>query len=143
MPSVSETALLALVTVLQATGVTVERNTPIDLALDVPPGGLVILRDGNPGEPDIVLGQLDYQYDHEAEVELFVQAAADHIDAAFDALRLAVGAALIADRTLGGTVMWVEPRPSPAVDLPKTSELPIKATSIAVVLTYSSPVPIN
>lgn len=143
MASVSETALQALIAALGTTGATIERNTPIDLALSVPAGGLIIVRDGNPGEPEIVLGQMDYQYEHEAEVEVYLQTVADRLDAEFDDLRIAVGEALVADRRLGGAVMWTEPRPSAAVDLPKTSELPIKATSIAVVLTYSSPVPIN
>lgn len=143
MPSKSETALLALESALQTTGAVIERNTPVDLSIDVPKTGLIILRDGDPGEPDIVLGHLDYQYDHEAEIELFVRAPANEIAAKFDALRVSVGQALIADRTLGGVVMWVEPRAAASIDLPKTSELPIKATTIAVTLTYSSAVPIN
>lgn len=143
MPSKSETAILALASALQSTGAVIERNTPVDLTMNVPASGLVIIRDGNPGDPEIILGHLDYQYDHEAEIEVYVRASGSQIDAAFDTLRLAVGQALIANRTLGGAVMWVEPRAAASVDLPKTSELPIKATTIAVTLTYSSPVPIN
>lgn len=143
MPSVSETAILHLLTLLQATGATVERNTPVDLTLDIPASGLIILRDGEPGEPDMVLGRLDYQYDHEVEVEIFMQRQEATIDADFDALRLAVGAVLAGNRTLGGRVMWIEPRPSRAVDLPATSELPIKAATISVVMTYATETPIN
>lgn len=143
MPSLSETALLQMLALLQTTGATVERNTPLDLTMQIPANGLVILRDGEPGEPEVMLGQLDYQYDHTVEVELFAQGPADTLDATFDALRLNVGQVLAANRTLGGSVMWIEPRPSRAVDLPQTSELPIKAASLSVVMTYVTPTPIN
>jgi hypothetical protein len=40
----------------------------------VPPAGLLILRDGDPGEPAVTLSPLRYHYQHHAEVEAVVQA---------------------------------------------------------------------
>ena len=80
----------------------------------VPAAGLLILRDGDPGEPAVTLSPLRYHYQHRAEVEAVVQAGTGR-DAAFDALAAGVGTLLSADRTLGGLCDWVEaeaPRPS-------------------------------
>jgi hypothetical protein len=48
----------------------------------VPAAGLLILRDGEPGEPEVTLSPLRYHYQHRAEIEAVVQGAAR--DAAFD-----------------------------------------------------------
>jgi transposase len=65
----------------------------------VPAEGLLILRDGEPGEPEVTLSPLAYHYQHPAEIEAVVQGA-DRV-AAFDTLIASIGAALAADRTLG------------------------------------------
>ena len=82
----------------------------------VPAGGLLILRDGEPGEPEVTLSPLRYHYQHRAEIEAVVQDAAR--DTIFDMLTASIGAALIADRTLGGLCDWVEAEAPRPVDLP-------------------------
>ena len=39
----------------------------------VPADGLLILRDGVPGEPEVTLSPLAYHYQHRAEIEAVVQ----------------------------------------------------------------------
>jgi hypothetical protein len=39
----------------------------------VPAAGLLILRDGEPGEPAVTLSPLRYHYQHRAEIEAVVQ----------------------------------------------------------------------
>jgi len=51
----------------------------------VPTAGLMILRDGDPGEPQVTLSPLAYHYQHRAEIEAVVQGT--ERDAAFDTLR--------------------------------------------------------
>ena len=51
----------------------------------IPSAGLMILRDGNPGEPGVTLSPLMYHYQHRAELEMIVQSASAR-DALFDAL---------------------------------------------------------
>lgn len=46
--------------------------------------GLLILRDGEPGEPEVTLSPLRYQYQHRAEIEAVEQGATR--DAVFDTL---------------------------------------------------------
>ena len=72
----------------------------------VPASGLLILRDGEPGEPEVTLSPLRHHYQHRAEIEAVVQGT--DRDTAFDTLTASIGAAIAADRTLGGLCDWVE-----------------------------------
>ena len=84
----------------------------------VPASGLLILRDGEPGEPEVTLSPLRHHYQHRAEIEAVVQGT--DRDTAFDTLTASIGAAIAADRTLGGLCDWVEaeaPRPLPVIEV--------------------------
>lgn len=61
-------------------------------------GGLLVLRDGERGEPEVTLSPLRYHYQHRAEIEAVVQGA--ERDSAFDTLCASIPAAS-ADRDLG------------------------------------------
>ncbi len=50
----------------------------------VPADGLLVLRDGESGEPEVKLSPLTYHYQHRAEIEAVVQS--NDRDAAFDTL---------------------------------------------------------
>lgn len=102
----------------------------------VPAAGLLILRDGDPGEPEVTLSPLAYHYQHRAEVEAVVQGA--DRDAAFDILVAGVGTALAADRTLGGLCDWVEAEAPRPIDLAVDGAATLKAAVIPVVLHYAS-----
>jgi hypothetical protein len=145
MVSRREAVLDALHQVLRTqveVGVTrlVERN--LVLPDQIPRDGLVILRDGNPGEPEVTLSPLMYHYEHAAEVELFVQMADNRNDAALDDLGAAVGAALAVDRTLGGLCDWAEASAPVPTDLPVEGAASIKAALLTVTLHYSTPDPL-
>jgi hypothetical protein len=106
----------------------------------VPAEGLLILRDGEPGEPEVTLSPLRYHYQHRAEIEAVVQGA--DRDAAFDTLTASIGTALAADRTLGGLCDWVEAEAPRPVDLPVEGAASLKAAVIPVVLHYSTADPL-
>ena len=120
-------------------GVTLLRNAV--LPERIPPAGLLILRDGDPGEPAVTLSPLCYHYQHRAEVEAVVQSAADR-DAAFDVLAAGVGVGLTADRTLGGLCDWIEAEAPRPVDLAIDGAAAMKAAVITVVLHYASADPL-
>ena len=61
---------------------------------------------------------------------------------AFDNLIAAIGAALEADRTLGGLCDWVEPEAPASVDLPIEGAAALKAAVITVVLHYTTTGPL-
>ena len=107
----------------------------------IPAAGLIILRDGQPGEPEVTLSPLRYHYQHRAELEVVVQAANGRATA-FDTLIAAIGTALEADRTLGGLCDWVEPEAPASVDLPIEGAAALKASVITVVLHYTTTGPL-
>ena len=107
----------------------------------VPAAGLLILRDGEPGEPEVTLSPLRYHYQHRAELEVVVQAPNGRATS-FDTLIAAIGAALEADRTLGGLCDWIEPEAPASVDLPVEGATALKAAMITVVLHYTTTGPL-
>lgn len=107
----------------------------------IPVAGLIILRDGQPGEPDVTLSPLRYHYQHRAELEVVVQAPNGRASV-FDTLIAAIGTALEADRTLGGLCDWVEPEAPAPVDLPIEGAAALKAAVITVVLHYTTTGPL-
>ncbi|WP_424180071.1 acyl-CoA transferase [Yoonia sp. TsM2_T14_4] len=107
----------------------------------VPTDGLLILRDGEPGEPDVTLSPLRYHYQHRAEIETVVQGA--NRDAAFDTLCASIGAVITADRTLDGLCDWVEAEAPQPVDLPVEGAASLKAAVIPVILSYSTADPLS
>jgi hypothetical protein len=78
---------------------------------------------------------LRYHYQHRADLEVVVQVGTGRARA-FDGLIAAIGAALEADRTLGGLCDWVEPDAPASVDLPVEGAAALKAAVITVVLNY-------
>jgi hypothetical protein len=107
----------------------------------IPTEGLLILRDGEPGEPEVTLSPLRYHYQHRAEIEAVVQGA--DLDVAFDTLCAEIGAALAADRTLGGLCDWIEGEAPQPVDLPVEGAASLKAAVIRVSLFYSTSDPLG
>ena len=140
MPTARETILSALHTHLQTQPAPVLRGEV--LPERVPAAGLLILRDGDPGEPAVTLSPVRYHYQHRAEVEAVVQAGADR-DMAFDTLAAGVGIALAADRTLGGLCDWVEAEAPRPVDLAVDGAETLKAAVIPIVLHYASTDPLG
>ena len=139
MPTPRETILSALVTRLLALPATALRGDV--LPERVPIDGLLILRDGEPGDPEVTLSPLRYHYQHRAEIEAVVQGA--ERDAAFDALCAGVGAIIAADRTLGGLCDWVEAEAPRPVDLPVEGAAALKAAVITIILHYSTGDPLQ
>jgi hypothetical protein len=103
--------------------------------------GLLILHDGDPGEPSVTLSPLRYHYQHRAEVEAVLQTGAGR-DTAFDALVAGVGIVLSADRTLGGLCDWAEAEAPPPVDFAVEGAATLKAAVIRIVLHYSTSDPL-
>lgn len=139
MPSIRETILSALYARLSALPATMLRGDV--LPERVPAEGLLILRDGEPVEPEVTLSPLAYHYQHRAEIEAVVQGT--DRDAAFDTLSASIGKALADDRTLGGLCDWIEAEAPQPVDLPVEGAASLKAAVIPVVLHYSTADPLS
>jgi len=138
MPSPRETILAALHARLSALPAAALRGEV--LPERVPAEGLLILRDGEPGEPEVTLSPLAYHYQHRAEIEAVVQGT--DRDAAFDVLCASIGTALAADRTLGGLCGWVEAEAPRPVDVPVEGASSLKAAMIPIILHYTTADPL-
>ena len=139
MPTTREAILTALQARLQPLAALVLRDEV--LPERIPASGLIILRDGQPGEPEVTLSPLRYHYQHRAELEVVVQAGTGRATA-FDTLIAAIGTALETDSTLGGLCDWVEPEAPASVDLPIEGAAALKAAVITVVLHYTTTGPL-
>jgi hypothetical protein len=135
MPTTREAILAALYARLQPLAALTLRNEV--LPERIPAAGLIILRDGQPGEPEVTLSPLRYHYQHRAELEVVVQALIGRASA-FDTLIAAIGTTLESDRTLGGLCDWVEPEAPTSVDLPIEGAAALKAAVITIALHYTT-----
>jgi hypothetical protein len=136
VPSIREFILQALLASLAASlTATVRRNEA--LPERVPDAGLIIMRDGDPGEPDVTLNPRTEFYSHRVELELFVtQPTAGGGETLLDALVADVHAALAPDPSLGGLAENV------VVTAPETGVLavegaaPILTARLTIVVDY-------
>ena len=139
MPTIREAILAALYARLQSLAALTLRDEV--LPERIPAAGLIILRDGQPGEPEVTLSPLRYHYQHRAELEVVVQASNGRANA-FDSLIAAIGTALETDRTLGGLCDWVEPEAPASIDLPVEGAAALKAAVITINLHYTTSGPL-
>jgi hypothetical protein len=105
-------------------------------------GRITILRDGDPGPPEVWLSPPGYYYEHRAEIEVVVDGTPVARDGAFDALRLAIGTALAADRTLGGMCDYITPEAPEPMLLAIDGNESLKAAVIPVILAYATSDPL-
>src|SRR5918994_3534723 len=142
--SKAEQVLDALKALLQTVpDASIERNSV--LPEKVPAGGLIILRDGDPGEPDQALGGFgSTYYQHAVEIEVYVETGdAVARDAAFDALLQQIGVVLEADLTLGGLAFGLTyGRPEPAIEAVAGAPA-IKSATLSVTVDYESDAPLS
>ncbi len=119
-------------------GATVMRNAVMPER--IPDAGLVILRDGTPGTPEVTLSPLRWHWQHRADLEVFLRGS--DLDDRFDTLTAAVGALLASDRTLGGICDWIEAEAPEPADLPVEGASSIRAAVLGITLHYTTADPL-
>ena len=142
MTTKREEVLSALFTLLQGIGggTIVQRNEA--LPERIPAAGLLVLRDGPPGEAEVTLSPLRYHWQHRAEDEVFVRGPSG-LELAFDALAERIGHAIAADRTLGGLCDWIETDAPEPADLAVEGAPTIRAAVLILTLHYTSNDPLG
>jgi hypothetical protein len=142
--SKAEQVLEALRGTLQTvSGAVVERNSV--LPEKVPNGGLIILRDGDPGEPEEALGGFgSTYYQHAVEIEVYVdEGDAAARDAAFDDLLQRIGVVLEADPSLGDLAFGLTyGRPEPSIEAVAGAPA-IKSATLTVTVDYETDTPLS
>lgn len=120
----------------------VKRN--LDKPERIPPGGLVIVRDGDPGEPEVLLSPLSYTYSHRVPVEIAAYAS-DTLtrEQVIDAMLTAIGAAVVANRTLGGLCEFLDCDAPSSGDLETAGAKAARWAEAAIVATYTTANPLT
>jgi hypothetical protein len=114
---------------------TVRRNEA--LPEKVTAEGLVILRDGDPGEPDVTLNPRTEFYRHRVELEVLVtQPASGSGEAVLDALVEDIAAALAPDPSLGGLAESLTLGPPEVATFTIEGAAPILAARLNVIVEY-------
>jgi hypothetical protein len=136
MPSIRERVLQAIRQRLADTlPATVRRNEV--LPEKVPATGLVILRDGDPGEPDVTLNPRSEFYNHRVEIEAYMpRDPAGGGEAALDALLGEIGTALRTDPSLGGLTENLVPSAPETGALAIEGAAPILTARLVVTAEY-------
>jgi hypothetical protein len=144
MASKRETVLAAVKSLVAAAlpGAEVKRN--LVKAERIPPGGLVVLRDGDPGEPEVSLSPLTYLYSHRIPLEIAAYESATLTrEQVVDVMLGAIGTAVMANRTLGGLCDWIEAEAPVTDDIEALGALPGRFANLAILAVYATTDPLN
>lgn len=110
----------------------------------IPPGGLAIIRDGDPGEPEVILSPLTYVYTHRIPIELAAyETSSETREQVLDSMLGAVGAAVVANRTLGGLCDFIEAEAPATDDIETVGARPGRWADVAIVAVYGTTDPLN
>lgn len=107
------------------------------------PGGAVIVRDGEQGDPDILLSPLSYTYTHEVLLDVAVlETSTVSREQALDQLLGEIGLAIEADRTLGGLCEWMEAVAPVPEDAEAIGIENVRWTELSIACTYTTSGPL-
>jgi hypothetical protein len=101
----------------------------------VPLNGLIIIRDGEPGEAEVTLSPLRYHYQHRIALEVFTQAKNNRCNLV--KICAEIGAVVAGDRTLGGYCDWIESEAPEITDVPLEGAQSILAAIVPIRLYYA------
>jgi hypothetical protein len=110
----------------------------------VPPNGRVVVRSGEPGEPEVDLCPPVYHYEHRIPIEVDgYQTTVRTGEEVIDEMMGKIGAAVEADRTLGGLCDWLEPTGPNTDDIYVEGANPARGGDFDLVASYSTTSPLN
>jgi hypothetical protein len=109
----------------------------------IPPEGRVVIRAGDPGEPEIDLCPLTYNYTHSIPLEIAsFQAIGVTAEQAVDTIIGRISAAIKADRTAGGAVEYLDGYAPETGDLYVTGSAIPRSADPVLIATYSTENPL-
>jgi hypothetical protein len=110
----------------------------------IPPGGLAIIRDGDPGEPEVILSPLTYIYTHRVPVEFAAyETSSETREQVLDSMLGAIGLAMVNDRTLGGLCDFIEAEAPVTDDVETAGARPGRWADAAIIAAYATTDPLN
>lgn len=108
------------------------------------PGGNVFVRDGDPGEPEVDLSPLAYNYSHKIPLEIAGYKDGNKTkEQVVDEMMVKIGQQIAADPTLGGLVEWMEAEAPTFADLETTGSSGGIWADAAVIVQYATSNPLT
>ncbi len=106
----------------------------------IPADGMVIVRTGDPGEPEYTLSPITYYYDHRIPIEVSTFATPGlTTEEALDVMLVAIGEGVGADRTLGGLCDWLDTTSAGTDDIyAEGGGQPPRGAEIMLIASYST-----
>lgn len=144
MPSKREQVIQAVATLVKAALPKAAHYRNEVKQQTIPTGGYANVDDGDPGEPEVTLNPTTWIYEHEIPLEFAANATATvSAEVRLDRMLQAVGAAVAADRTLGGLCDYVMVQA--AVTDPLTADgAPVSRSAlVGLVAVYGTTDPLN
>ncbi len=110
----------------------------------IPAAGMVVVRTGDPGEPEYTFSPLTYFYDHRIPIEVSALKSSDLTsEQALDVMLIAIGQAVASDRSLGGLCDWLETTSAATEDIyPDGGGQPPRGAELMIIASYSTPNPL-
>lgn len=144
MPSKREAVLAGVLALLRSALPSAEVRRNLAKPERIPPGGLAIVRDGDPGEPEVLLSPLTYLYTHRIPVEIAArESGTQSREQVLDIMLAAIGAAVAADRTLGGLCDFIEAEAPATADIDAAGAQTVRWADAAIVASYGTSDPLN
>lgn len=110
----------------------------------VPPGGLAIIRDGDPGEPEVTLSPLTYIYTHRIPIEIAAyETSSETRERVLDDMLAAIGATIASNRTLGGLCDFIEAEAPVTEDAETAGARAVRWADVSIVAIYGTADPLN
>ena len=107
-------------------------------------GGMVIIRSGDPGEPAIDLCPPVYNYEHAIPLEITAYESGTATEAeALDNMMGAIGAAVKADRTLGGRCDYLDATAPLTDELVTDGAATAGTAALNIIAIYATSDPLN
>lgn len=111
----------------------------------IPATGMVVVRTGDPGEPEYTLSPLTYFYDHRIPIEVSALKSANLTsDQALDVMMTAIGQAVAEDRSLSGLCDWLDTTSAGTEDIyPEGGGQPPRGGDFMIIASYSTSNPLT
>jgi len=100
--------------------------------------GLVIVRSGDPGTPDVDLSPPTYWYEHQFPIEIAARSREQ-----LDTMMTAIGDAIVADRFLGGLCIYLDAQAPVDGETQSVGVAAMSWADFPIIATYSTTSPLG
>ncbi len=145
MTSIREQVIARLYTklkTLETAQVKVYRN--LDKPQKVTSGGIIILRDGTGGDPEVFLSPVTYIFEHLVTLEVMAQNPDSATrDTSLDNLLASIGGIINANRTLDGLAEWMESHTPEFTEDAIEGAATVRLATVQVMIRFFTTDPLN